>query len=145
MLGNGKNKKSMAYIGNIAAFLNACLFSEQRYGVYNYVDTPDMDMNELVSLVRKTLQGKQGVGLRLPYWLGLVLGYIADGVARFTGSSLPVSSIRVRKFCATTQFNSQKDPLDGFEAPYSLAEGIEHTLHSEFISPDPNREIFFTE
>lgn len=145
MVGNGKNKKSMAYIGNITAFLKACLSSDQRYGIYNYIDTPDVDMNALVSQVRQTLAGKQGVGLRLPYGLGLVLGYVADGVSRFTGKSLPVSSIRVRKFCASTQFSSEKDQLDGFEAPYTLAEGIERTLHSEFISPDPNREIFFTE
>ncbi|MGJ8588280.1 MAG: NAD-dependent epimerase/dehydratase family protein [Yoonia sp.] len=145
MVGNGKNKKSMAYIGNIAAFLKTCLRSDQRYGVYNYIDTPDIDMNTLVSQVRRTLAGKQGVGFRLPYWFGLALGYFADGVASFTGKSLPVSSIRVKKFCASTQFTSKKNELDGFEAPYALSEGIERTLHSEFISPDPDREIFFTE
>jgi nucleoside-diphosphate-sugar epimerase len=145
MVGSGKNKKSMAYIGNITAFLKACLSSEQRYGVYNYIDTPDVDMNTLVAQVRQILAGKQGVGLRLPYWLGLVIGYIAEGFSRVTGKSLPVSSIRVRKFCASTQFTSKKDQLDGFEAPYGLAEGIERTLHSEFISPDPSREVFFTE
>ena len=72
MVGKGENKKSMAYIGNIVAFLEACIETEQTYGVYNYVDTPDLTMNELVSQVRTKLRGRDGVGPRLPYWLGLI-------------------------------------------------------------------------
>ena len=145
MVGNGKNKKSMAYIGNVAAFLEQSVKSQQSYGVYNYIDTPDMDMNSLVQQVRKTLKGRDNVGPRLPYWFGLLLGYVADGVAVVTSKRLPVSSIRVKKFCATTAFTSNKLSLDGFEAPYKLQEGIERTLESEFVNPDPSREIFFTE
>ena len=33
----------------------------------------------------------------------------------------------------------------GFSAPFTLQEGIDRTLYSEFISPDVSREIFFTE
>ena len=145
MVGGGKNKKSMAYIGNVVAFIEQSITSQKSCAVYNYVDTPDMDMNSLVQQVRKTLKGQNNVGLRLPYWLGLLLGYVADGVAKVTGKTLPVSSIRVKKFCATTAFHSSKSSLDGFEAPYTLQEGIDRTLDSEFINPDPNREIFFTE
>ena len=72
MIGKGENKKSMAYIGNIVAFLETCIATEQKYGVYNYIDTPDLTMNELISQVRAKLQGKTGVGPRLPYWLGLI-------------------------------------------------------------------------
>lgn len=145
MIGDGQNHKSMAYIGNIVAFLKACVDSDRHYGLFNYVDTPDMDMNTLVSQVRRVLSNKDGVGIRLPYWLGLVLGYIADGHARITGKSLPVSSIRIRKFCATTAFTSAKQELSGFEPPHKLSEGIDRTLQSEFLSPDPSREIFYTE
>ena len=145
MVGKGENKKSMAYIGNIIAFLETCIATEQRYGVYNYVDTPDLTMNQLVSLVRAKLKGKENVGLRLPYWLGMVLGYTADLIAKLSGKNLPVSSIRVKKFASSTEFKSAKARLDDFQAPFRLGEGVERTLQSEFISPDPNREIFFTE
>lgn len=111
----------------------------------NYVDTPDLTMNELVSQVREKLHNKSGVGLRLPYWLGLVLGYVADGVARISGKNLPISSLRIRKFTASTEFASAKSSLDGFVAPFALQDGISKTLKSEFIEPDPRREIFFTE
>ena len=91
------------------------------------------------------MRGKDGVGLRLPYWLGLILGYTADLVSNITGKNLPVSSIRVKKFASSTEFKSAKTDLDNFVAPYSLIDGLQRTVYSEFISPDPNREIFFTE
>ena len=145
MVGKGENKKSMAYIGNIVAFLEACVATDQKYGVYNYVDTPYLTMNELVSQVRAKLKGKEGAGLRLPYWLGLLLGYTADLVAKISGKNLPVSSLRVKKFTSSTEFKSAKASLDNFQAPFLLGQGVERTLQSEFINPDPNREIFFTE
>ena len=145
MVGKGENKKSMAYIGNVVAFLETCIATDQKYGVYNYVDTPDLTMNELVSQVRTKLKGKSGVGPRLPYWLGLLLGYTADLVAKVSGKNLPVSSIRVKKFGSSTEFKSAKARLDDFQAPFRLGQGIERTLQSEVINPDPNREIFFTE
>ena len=145
MVGRGENKKSMAYIGNIVAFLETCIATDQKYGVHNYVDTPDLTMNELVSQVRGKLKGKDGVGPRLPYLLGLILGYTADLVAKLSGSNLPVSSIRVRKFTSSTEFKTNKASLDDFVAPFKLSDGVERTLQSEFINPDPKREIFFTE
>lgn len=145
MVGSGTNKKSMAYIGNIVAFLEKCLESEQKYAVYNYVDTPDLDMNTLIRQVRFTLKGKDTIGPRLPYWIGLLLGYIADGITVISGKKLPISAIRVKKFCASTAFRSRKSELDGFIPPFSLQDGIDRTLNSEFVAPDPDREIFFTE
>ena len=145
MVGKGENKKSMAYIGNVVACLEACIATDQKYGIYNYIDTPDLTMNELVSQVRATLKGKTGVGLWIPYWLGLILGYTADLVAKLSGKNLPVSSTRVKKFSASTEFQSAKVGMDNFEAPFLLSDGIERTLKSEFIYPDPSREIFYTE
>lgn len=144
MIGNGRNKKSMAYVENLSAFLVKCIESDKKYAVYNYVDTPDFTMNELVSLVRGKLRGKPSVGLRIPKFIGLMAGYTADIFAKF-GVKLPISSIRVKKFCAASEFSSAKGELDGFEAPYSLREGLDRTLEAEFINPDPERQIFYTE
>lgn len=145
MIGSGKNQKSMAYVGNVTAFLEQCIKAQVKYAVFNYVDTPDLDINTLVGKARKVLKGKGGIGLRIPYWAGLALGYGADLFTFLTGKKLPLSSIRVRKFAAVTTFSSAKDKLDNFKPPLTLREGIERTLKAEFISPDPNREIFFTE
>lgn len=145
MVGRGENKKSLAYIGNIVAFLESCISTEQRYGVYNYVDTPDFTMNELVSLVRSQLKGKGGVGVRLPYWLGVLLGFMADATSFVTRKNLSVSSIRVKKFVLSTEFKSANVNLSGFVPPFKLSEGVNRTLDSEFISPNLNQEIFYTE
>lgn len=145
MVGNGNNKKSMAYVGNVTAFIEKCLDTKVNYGLYNYVDTPDLQMTELVSYVRKALKNKNSVGVRIPYPLGLLVGYLADFLVFMTGRRLPVSSLRVRKFTASTEFASSKNQLDSFVPPYTLLEGLDRTLNSEFINPDTHQEIFYTE
>lgn len=145
MVGKGQNIKSMAYIGNIVAFLEACISADEKYGVYNYVDTPDLTMNELVSQVRGKLRNKTGVGPRLPYWFGVVMGYAADLVSKLSGIKLPISFIRVKKFTQSTEFRSSKNELNGFEPPFRLDDGLQRTLESEFLSPNPTQEIFYTE
>ncbi len=145
MIGNGKNKKSMAYIANVVAFLEACLDSSQRYSVFNYVDTPDLTMNELVSEVRSKLLGKAGVGWRLPYVFGIIIGYLADMVSFLIQKRLSVSYIRVKKFTSSTEFKSSKFELLSFIPPFKLKEGLDRTLNNEFIEPNPSQEIFFTE
>lgn len=130
MIGDGKNQKSMAYVQNIAAFLLTCITSKTAHGIYNYVDTPDLDMNSLVANVRKAMLGKDGVGPRLPKWVGIVLGWVADLVAKVTGRKLPISQIRVKKFTSSTSFATSKGDLDGFVAPYTLQEGLSRTLAS---------------
>ena len=145
MIGSGNNKKSMAYVGNVAAFLEACILSDIKYGIYDYIDTPDLTMNELVSYVRQIILGKSGPGIKLPYIFGIFVGYLADLVSRLTGKKLPVSSIRIKKFIATTQYKSTKENLCGFEPPFQLLEGLERTLQSEYLSPKSDHEIFYTE
>ena len=51
----------------------------------------------------------------------------------------------VKKIVLSTEFSSAKGSLDKFTAPFQLSEGLQRTLYSEYISPDPNREIFYTE
>ena len=38
MIGRGENKKSMAYVANVAAFPETCIVSEENYGLFNYLD-----------------------------------------------------------------------------------------------------------
>jgi GlcNAc-P-P-Und epimerase len=144
MFGNGENKKSMAYVENVAAFLEHSLTFKSGIHTYNYTDKPDFNMNRLVSITRKTLFGKDNVGLRLPGFLGRVIGYIADLVAKLIGKSLPVSSIRVKKFMGTTQFSSSVCDT-GFVPPVNLEEGLALTLRYEFLEDNSNNRTFDTE
>ena len=144
MFGNGKNKKSMAYVENVAALLEESLSFKPGLHIYNYIDKPDFDMNVLVSIARKTLFGKDNVGLRLTAFLGMAIGYIADVVAKVIGKPLPVSSIRVKKFMSTTQFTSSVNDT-GFVPPVSLEEGLVRTLRYEFLEDNSSKRTFDTE
>jgi nucleoside-diphosphate-sugar epimerase len=144
MFGDGENNKSMAYVENVAAFLEFSLSFGVGRHIYNYIDKPDFDMNRLVSEIRKTLFGKNNVGLRLPAFLGIAIGYAADFFAKVTGKILPVSSIRVKKFLCTTQFTSSVRDT-GFVPPVSLEDGLARTLRYEFLEDNSERRTFDTE
>lgn len=144
MFGNGKNIKSMAYVENVSAFLGYSLSFKPGLYIYNYVDKPDFDMNTLVSIARNTLFGKNNVGLRLPAFLGILIGYLADFIAKVTGKTLPVSSIRVKKFMGTTQFNSAVNETD-FVPHVTLEEGLARTLSYEFLEDNSDRKTYKTE
>ncbi len=144
MVGNGENCKSMAYVENVAAFLEHSLSFEPGLHIYNYTDLPDFDMNTLVSKARKILFEKEGVGFRLPGLFGVLIGYFADVVAKVTGKTFPVSSIRVKKFMGTTQFSSSVSQT-GFVPPISLEEGLARTLRYEFLENNSGKRTFDTE
>lgn len=134
MIGKGDNQKSMSYIGNIVAFI-AYLISDQStgYNLYNYGDKPDLTTNDLVYYTGKVL-GKPIPTLRIPYGLGLLGGYAFDALAFVLRRKFAISSVRVRKFCAVTQYDSSKALASGFQPPYPLQEGLRRTLESEFAA-----------
>lgn len=132
MIGSGDNKKSMAYVENIAAFLEHTLDLPVGHHVYNYIDKPDYTMNELTSIICSSL-GRESKFIRVPYFAGIVGGYIFDMLSKLTHKEFSVSSIRVRKFCACTQFKSNTIKSTGFIAPVSLSQGINNTVLHEFI------------
>ena len=144
MFGDGRNVKSMAYVENVAKFLVHCTGEKPGVHVYNYIDKPDLSMNQLVQVARKTLFDKSGVGLRMPGFLGVTIGVGFDLLAWLIRRPLPISSIRVKKFMATTQFSSAA-PESGFEAPYTLAEGLERTLRYEFLEDNGDKPTYETE
>ena len=144
MVGDGTNKKSMAHVENVVAFIEYSLSFEPGLHIYNYIDKPDIDMNTLISGARKTLFGKTNVGLRLPGFVGIALGYVADLAAMIIRKPLPVSSIRVKKFMGTTQFASSVSDT-GFIPPVCLEEGLARTLRYEFMEDNSDKRTFETE
>ncbi len=132
LIGKGNNEKSMSYIGNIVAFLQF-LISQNTAGVnvYNYVDKPDFTTKDLVHHTGKILD-KRIPTLRIPYWLGMLGGYGFDVLAFISRKKLSISSVRVKKFCAVTQYDSTKAMSSGFQPPYSMQEGLRRTLAAEF-------------
>lgn len=146
MIGKGQNKKSMTYVGNVVAFIKHRLeLAQGGYHIFNYVDKPDLTMTSLLKVIEKSLN-KKIPSIRIPIWLGFLAGYVFDVLAFMTRKKLTISSVRVKKFVATTEFDAAKAHSCGFKAPFSLEEGIDRTLNYEFVQErSADDEVFFTE
>lgn len=144
MIGSGKNRKSMTYVENLAAFIEHSMCFKAGVHVYNFIDKPDFSMNELVSSVKKILGKPEKIKFRLPYALGYTIGKCFDLVAATTGKRLTISSIRVKKFCANSVYNTSIDET-GFVAPVPLAQALEKTIRHEFIEKHNDEPLFFSE
>ena len=144
MIGKGQNKKSMAYVGNIVALIkNRLEKSEPGYHIFNYADKPDFSMTELTQLIEKKMNIKLSK-YKIPLWIGMLVGYGFDLISLLLRKNLTVSSVRIKKFCATTQFDASKIHKI-FNAPYSLREGLNKTLEHEFINKKEDDVLFYSE
>lgn len=132
MVGDGRNRKSMAYVGNLARFLADLEESPPGIEVFNYADKPDLETRRLVRVAAEEI-GVKLPRIAVPYPLGLLAGYGCDLAARITGRKLPISSIRVRKFCAETTVDTSRLRSTGFKAPYTLEQGLRRMIRADFL------------
>jgi nucleoside-diphosphate-sugar epimerase len=137
MVGSGENRKSMAYVENVAGFINYSLSLDKKLHIFNYIDKPDYSMNDLVSLITKQTK-KAPPKFYLPKFIGLLAGSLLDVVARITGKTLPISRVRIEKFCATTIFNADKVQSSGYKPLVSLEDGLIQTIDAEFAEKTSN-------
>jgi nucleoside-diphosphate-sugar epimerase len=144
MVGDGLNRKSMAYVENVAAFLEYSLDFKPGVHIYNYIDKPDFTMNALVVHVNRLLGRSAEIKFRLPFSLSLLIGSCFDLVAKITGKKFPISAIRVKKFCANSVYESAIEST-GFSPPVPLMEAIERTVRFEFIENHKNEQVFYSE
>lgn len=134
VIGDGRNRKSMAYVGNLAEFLVYALEFGAGIHLYNYVDKPDLDMNGLVGLANETLGS--GRSMRVPYALGMAAGAVCDWLAQLTGHHFPISRVRVRKYAASTRFAADRIATTGFKPRHSLNDALVATIRHEFTDDD---------
>ena len=144
MVGDGLNRKSMAYVENVAAFVEYSLDFKPGLYVYNYIDKPDFAMNALVAHVNNLLGRSSEIKFRLPFSFGLLIGSSFDLVAKITGRKFPISAIRVKKFCANSVYESAIEST-GFIPPIPLMEAIEKTVRFEFIEDHKTEQVFYSE
>jgi nucleoside-diphosphate-sugar epimerase len=144
MVGSGENRKSMAYVENVAAFLEYVVRFKPGLYIYNYVDKPDFTMNALVSNVNNLLGKSEQIKLRVPYKIGLMIGHLLDLFAWLSNRKFPISAIRIKKFCANSVYESSADET-GFSAPVHLFEAIARTVSFEFMEDHSSEHLFFSE
>ena len=144
MFGSGSNIKSMAYVENVAAFLEYCINLNSGNHLFNYIDKPDLNMNELIKFSRKILFNKDNIPIRFPSFLGMLAGKFFDILSMILKRDLSISSIRVKKFMSDSQFNSSVDSTD-FIPPVEIKEGLRKTLEYEFLHDNSDKKTIETE
>ena len=144
MVGNGLNRKSMAYVENVAAFLEYSLDFKPGVHIFNYIDKPDFTMNALVLLVNNLLGRAASIKFRIPFFFGMLIGFGFDIAAKITEKKFSISAIRVKKFCANSVYQSAVEST-GFTPPISLNEAIEKTVRFEFMEDHKSEQVFYSE
>jgi len=133
MVGSGKNKKSMGYVGNIAEFLVFCLNFGPGSRTFNYADKPDLTITELIAIAKNAFGRNSNCKLRIPYAVALLVGFTLDSLTHISGKVFPISSIRIKKFCADTIISADRLLETGFKPPYTLKQALEQTIKAEFL------------
>jgi len=133
MIGKGENKKSMGYVRNISTFLALQTVVKPGIYFYNFADKPDLTSREIIDIIYSELN-KKNIVFYIPYYLGLLGGYIFDLLSFITRRKFSISSIRIKKFSAQTAINTDKLKATGFKPPYTIEEGLRRTIKYEFLN-----------
>ncbi|MDD5458738.1 MAG: NAD(P)-dependent oxidoreductase [Phycisphaerae bacterium] len=136
MIGSGRNKKSIGYVGNIVPFLIFCLNLPSGAHLFNYADKPDLTTNELIEITNEALGRNTSPKLCFPYYPALFAAYLLDIAAYILNRKFSISAVRIKKFCAETSVSADRLKMAGFEAPYTLKEALRQTINSEFSCAD---------
>ena len=112
--------------------------------IYNYIDKPDFTMNSLVSKVNRILGRSEKISFRLPFIVAFLIGKGFDLLAAITGKRFAISSIRVKKFCANSVYNTAIYHT-GFIPPVSLEKALSQTVKHEFIERHHDEPLYFSE
>ncbi len=132
LLGTGSNIKSMAYVGNVAAFLTLLIRQKtQDVRVYNYADKPDLSVSEIVDTISSALDARI---LRLPVSkrIAMLAACFGDALGVVTGKAFILNSERVKKFFADTSLPTDQLDKSGFVRPYEMQKMLTETVRAEF-------------
>lgn len=131
MIGDGLNKKSMGYVGNIALFLSSLKDTSNKLDIFNFAGKNDLSTKKILEIVTSELNIKKSFPT-IPYSVGIVGGYFLDIISKVTGKKFPVSVVRIQKFTAETTVSTKHIFESGFEEKYTLEEGLRNMIKHEF-------------
>lgn len=140
MVGDGRTVKTTSYIENL---VEATLFLMGRMdsglSTYIYVDDPLMETGDLVKRLCRLLERRPPL-VRVPLPVASALAVPADLLARLTSVDLPITSMRIKKFCRATVFDGGKIRREGFRQPVDNDTALARTVQW-YLTRVAGREI----
>lgn len=131
MIGNGNNVKSIAYVENLVEFLIHVIDLDKIH-IFNYVDEPNMNMNELVHTIRKIMNIENRFLFKIPFSVAYILAILFNIFSIvFKKIDIGINTKRLSKFCSNSIFLNNHENLD-FKPKYTLRDALIKTIFSEF-------------
>jgi GlcNAc-P-P-Und epimerase len=123
----GDALKSISYVENLVE-ATIFLMKSMKNGIeaYNYADEPHMNAIEISNVIAKAL-GKSNP-ITIPYGLAYTLAMPFDLLIAITKKNLPVSTMRVKKYCTQTLNSSEKLKTTGFKPTVDSKEGLKRMV-----------------
>ena len=119
----GNALKSISYVENLVE-ATVYLMDGMKVGIeaYNYADEPHMNAIEISNVIAKAL-GKNNP-ITIPYWMAYTMALPFDALIALTKRNLPVSTMRVKKYCTQTLNSCDKLKSTGFSPMVDSREGL---------------------
>ena len=138
VIGDGKNIKSIAYVGNLVDSVMYCLKKiDDKQFIYNYCDYPQQNIASQSISISKLLNKSKPI--KIPFWLTKIFTLPVDLIQKLIGKDLKLNSIRVKKFTTPTFFISDKIRQRGFKQNISIENSYKRTI--QWIKNNDTKEL----
>lgn len=138
MVGSGATRKTTSYIGNvIAAALHVNDRLRPGIQVYNCVDQPVWTTGELVKEICELLRRDRPTW-SVPLGPARALARVFDWAGSALRIDFPITSARINKFCAPTNYSPEHLRRTGFTQPVDNHNALRLTVDWH-IEPRPDR------
>lgn len=128
LVDGGRNRKSIAYVGNLVPFLARGLAAPPGLHCYNFADAPHPTTAELVADVVALLPARTRRPPSLPQALVLAGAALAEAVAALRGRDATITRERVRRFRSETTVSTAALQATGHRARHARREALRRTI-----------------
>ena len=138
VIGDGKNIKSIAYVGNLVDSVMYCLKKiDDKQFIYNYCDYPQKNIDSQSIIISNLLNKANSI--KIPLWLTKIITIPIDLIQKIIGKDLKINSMRVKKFTKPTYFFSDKIREYGFKQNISIENSYKRTI--KWIQNSDTKEL----